>query len=271
MQDLEERLECWLKRRSYGDEKITSYVLKPINGKDIIDEINSSEVNTLEEIVMRITTSADGDARPQGPGRYRYVVYANTENGRVRGRLTFAINVESDDSDDVDEISEPPNSTGLLKQLMRHIEQVEKTHAYANTAIIGHLAKEVLEQRAYIKEMEIARMNNIATFEQNAIQATDNDIRMLEATTKQEILSKAVTNFLPLLNMALSTIANNIAGGGTSSGAPSPIETAVTAFVESLDPDEMRRIAGALPVEKQAVLFALADQIRRRDTNNGRE
>lgn len=237
-----------------------------------------------QKLASEMFELASNHADSYGTGTHRFVIRAHKHIG---GYLTHAFKVlPSFDGDDQalavggngSEIV--PTPTGLVSQLMRHLEnrdrnQKEMLQSYING--MGHVAQQLRDENTALREQLAAqvkdRMEWLDTVEQARSQDHQRQIEALTATSREERKSHAAKKIVNLIPVALSHWMRGSAKAkkpgatnGEVSKPPSPLAQLVHKLLDTLDEDQRGQIAAALQMEQQIALMEISDVVEAGDS-----
>jgi hypothetical protein len=190
-----------------------------------------------------------------GLQRFLVSAYVDGNEGRILlSSITFAINAVSDMDDGASVLSEPPNSVGLVSQLMRHLEVMHRSHTAQNAALVEQLGLTVRELR---RENDQLRTERIKTLEATESILTQKHLRDL-ATQKEAAASKFKqemwNDLMPYVNSAIA----KLTGGTFVRPVSSDLELSAKALAQSLKVDEMNML-GSDPRLSSSFKLAIAN------------
>ena len=204
--------------------------------------------NEIRHIADEIATRVKDDANALG-GIQRYVLISVSDGDKAISR--FVLRHQGHD-ESVTPGEEAPTPTGLLTQLMRHLETKERN-------ISGLFQTMVDSQNQVIQRLEIqnsALMNDrrahLELIESSQSKQHEREMDMLNQANKHERDQKLFDKLSTLAPM----IVNQLAGRKVVP-ADDPMMAMLTAFAESLSPEQIKSVFGTLRAEQQVVLHQI--------------
>lgn len=206
---------------------------------DKIDEITAEFLSIAQE-------DADGHRGP--PTSYR----VKAHKGISQFEVSPIFRLRSQDSDDESDVlgdTEPANATGLLAQLMRHLE-VDRRAAVQEREIYARQSTDVIRSlMERLNHYEERHWDNIVKAEELADERDKRELAKLTAINKEKRLDEALKTVKPLVPVLVSKL----------KGVPSEAKAALNlealkSVMANLDPDKMEQIANILGPQSLALL-----------------
>ncbi len=238
-----------------------------------------------QQLASEMFELATNHADSYGQGRHRFVVRAYKHlNGYLAHSFAILPSFDSDDQALATSGGSPdlqPTSTGIVAQLMRHLETRDRNAKEMMQSFINGMSHQAAQQREEIESLrnQLAaqvkeRMDWLDTIEQARSQDHQRQIEALTATSREERKSHAAKKIINLLPVALShwmgsgksKKKKDGAANGTPSKPPSPLAQLVHKLFDSLDEDQRGQIAAALQMEQQILLVEISDVVENGDS-----
>lgn len=149
--------------------------------------------------------------------------------------------------------TEPPNSVGITKALMRHMEARERTNAILHANTYGTLMEELKHMRAQVRDSEKSRLE---VFELVERLSSDTHARMLEQNreTRREL---RMDEGLQTLKLVMPAIVGHVSKklGGPQLPTTTAESLQLHAWLESLTREQFATVlAGMSPTQQMALL-----------------
>ncbi len=224
------------------------------------DVFNS--LGNIEQLATTVIREAESTAESFGGGGHRFVVRTEQHLGG-RSRMSFRIDIESDvDGDSA--TADAPNSTGLVGQLMRHLEVSARTQAMMFQTSLGTMSRTISELSDENRQLRKDRSDRIDELEESRSRQADRDlagIRQIEEDKRKQILIDKVVQLLP-------AVAGRIIGGD-SPGAPSALGVLTNELADSLTAEQLAHIGSKLTSGQQVLLMELIQHARKSRPTEG--
>lgn len=220
------------------------------------------ELGRAESFATEIMRYAEEYAEGSGPGTHRFVVRTEQFLGG-QARMAFRIaaaDIDSTAGGDGDGTGEDtPSLAGLLAQTMRHNEVVLRTLLQISAGATQTLAKRLDANENYIARLLEDRHKAFDELETSRSEQQVRDLDSMKQISKDKRTDKVVEKLL-LLGPA---VANRIIGHNLVPGAQSPRDVMINDLADSLRPEQIQKIAGALEPQQQILLIELFETAKK--------
>ena len=228
-----------------------------------LDTYEPSEDNPPERMAKDILYQAQGDA-DVFPLVQHYALLAYRESDSENGvaSLPFKLRPKSDAEDG--EQSEPPTQAGLTTQLMRHLENTQKTHSAAQEGFfrqmltfVGLQSDELTKHRqsesAVMEAREQLMLERVSVQHESLLRDVEDEKGASDGKAMAwEVAEKYIPMAMPVLLQALQQVV-----GGTSGAPPDLVGLVknmddtqkmglIGGLAKTLSPDEMKGIGTML-------------------------
>jgi hypothetical protein len=165
----------------------------------------TQDANRLHEDIMRDATNFA--AGLGGMQRFLAAAYGDGDEGRVLlSSITFPIHAVSQQDDESSMLSEPPNTVGLVAQLMRHLEVMHRSHTAQNAALVEQLAMTVRELRRENDHLRSERTKTLEATESILTQKHLRDLATQKEASSSKFKQEMWNDLMPYVNAAISKI-----------------------------------------------------------------
>jgi len=189
-----------------------------------------------------------------GPQRFQLSIFDLDDVGSEEALRTCPFVVDSGLAQPGDsEVSEPPNNDGLMAQLMRFNNEMFRQHNAAIGALSHHLARTCENQAEQIERLMRDRMQSLVSIEELL---SNKHARDLAARENEAAIERKKELFEKVMSLA-PIVVNKITGKEMVRQVASPLEATVTAFMETIKPNQLDAIASSgIFNQQQQLLFA---------------
>lgn len=227
-----------------------------VGQEDIVETFEYEQGATLDGLVSDIVDSAveDADGLVTG-GKVKYTVKVEG----LRGRVAFTLKVVAGEDEDIDDIEDLPNKKGLITQQMRHNEKLMKTSMGIMEKFGNILQKALHDKDQRISDLERVHLDGIKTFAElaQAKHVQDMEFRRLEREESRK--DQAVGVLAQGAPMLMHMVASKF--GGPPPQGPSPLEAALTQFMNSITVDQIQALI-ASNIFNQVQLMGLLEMAK---------
>jgi hypothetical protein len=280
-------------RESDPELFILGMVTGPRGGDDADASAQTTNMAFVEAATAEMIDLAESHADGYGEGRHRFVVRVIQHYG-TRLTHSFAV-LPSFDSEDADadrslviagegsgasgggQITAQPNATGIIGQLMRHLEQRDRHQE----KMLGQFLGAMTNQAAVLREENSSLRDQLAAKDQQFVewrkqieeaQSLEHE-RQIEARVvdareeRKTMATKKITGLLPVLISKMSTPSGPTGGDGKAgaSGASadqSPLAQVIQRLLISLSKEQQAMLMTVLAMEQQVILFEVGRVIK---------
>lgn len=233
----------------FGNEVVV-YQLSPSISPDDLEVL----VNQIEEVTV-------DDAEGLASGLQKYAILAEREGGeKYPGRCLFAIAGSDDMEEGLD--SEPANANGLVRQLMRHLEVVQRTAQMGTGHIIQMQARTIEQLAEQNQKMQSKHLEVIDNLEQLK---SEQFAREIEAK-REEVKMNVIKDMASKVQTLLPLVVNKLGGKKLLPEKTTSGEQMVMGLMESLKPEQMEKIAEVLSPEQMTVIMQVYQNMQERDS-----
>lgn len=206
-----------------------------------------------DELVER----AEEDCEGLSAKKMKYTVKADGINGRA----TFTLKYVQPEEEDLEDVEDLPNRSGIIRQTMRHLESMAKIvvtvtkNAQADSReMVAEARRRSEEDRKRLAELEAHSLENRKAYEEliNGTFARNLEIRKLEnAERRKDQVASILMQGAPLL------VSKFLGGGTAAANAPpptpgqrTPLEHMLEGFMQTLDQEQMAAIQSIFKPEQ---------------------
>lgn len=259
--------ESWLRRQIFGCEEeigpCTKLIVKHLSptgkgGNEIATiKLDAPKEDDLDSIIAETESVCLEDAEGIGGIQKYHIGPYFKGSGKVVGR--FVLRIEAAEDDESVE-SEPATSSGLLAQLMRHNEALQRTTVAAvgnivamQSRIIGRLSEQ--NENLQSKQMEV-----METLEGLRSQQHERDMQSRVAEHKQKMVEEVAGT----VKMLMPAIVNkfNPTGKKLLPEKASPVEVQIASVLETLTPAQMEEMQKVLTPQQIIGLMSVYQSTR---------
>lgn len=156
-------------------------------------------------------------------------------------RHTFRVNVEGMiDTGDVG--SEPATEAGLTKQLMRHLESIQRMNMQFSGQIMHTMVKENERLSTQVETMQESYVEALQTMEELSTQKHTRDLALKEKDHDLQTRAKLIDAGTALL----PALANKVIGAKILPETTDPLKMQIVKLAQALSPGEMEGIMNAI-------------------------
>jgi hypothetical protein len=151
-----------------------------------------------------------------------------------------------------DEVSEPPNMTGMLAQFMRHNQEMTRLVTASTGALTSHLARTVERLTAHNEILMNEKVHTLQVMEELYSQKDAREMEKQKVAAEIENRKMMWSKIMELAPIAI----NKLAGQELVRQRHSNLESTVMTFIETINPQKLDVIAkSGIFSERQMVLF----------------
>lgn len=214
-------------------------------------------LGNIEQLATTVLREAENMVESYGGGAHRFELRTEQHLGN-RQRMSFRIEIESDADGSGGSAPDAPSSTGLVGQLMRHLEVSARTQAMMFQTSLGTMSRTISELSEENRTLRKDRSDRIDELEESRSLQADRDlagIRQLEEDKRKQLIVDKVMQLLP-------AVAGRIIGGDAP-GAPSAVSVLTNELADSLTPEQLAHIGSKLTSGQQVLLLELIQHARK--------
>lgn len=206
------------------------------------------------ELAIAIEDTAQRDANSLG-GYQSYGLRGFYEGQKKKAGFPFRFRVQAETSEmegrDLD--SEPATEKGVAKMMMRHTEAAVKMSLGASSSMFGFLERqnERLQQR--IEELEKKNSEVLNMYERLMSLQHEREMASIKFTKDEDRKDDLIST----LKTIGPGVVNRISGSEIFPGAKDPAIIEIQAFMSTLTPDQLPKLASVLKPEQSAALMSL--------------
>lgn len=229
-----------------------------------------SELDASELANLMFSRAEDDSAERDGPShRYELLAWRNNKEEhdsafgfRITGRLGYAQHGET----------EPPTETGLVGQLMRHLEETHRTSQRVVESSTGALVRDLENERTRRLRLEQDHNQILELKAQLVDNLDEREARKRVEEQKAAHRDAAIGMFLQNLPMLLGALATGLKSLGTQKN--SEVKTShqntfdFKEFAQEIGLEKLSKILEVLNPEHQAKVLALLDQTKTPEAPN---
>lgn len=211
------------------------------------------------ELAEAIAEAADADALGEGAA---YEVRALDAEGVPVASHPFTVGTPRRSAPAEQAPAEPASEAGVLAQLMRHLEGVQKLHTLGEARMFDLYERQLerLAKRCEALEDRELRVRELAG--KLAEEQTDAELRQLVALKREERKDSVIAQVAPLIPVVLSSVVAKVAPG--SAAAVTAELQALDGFLLSLTADQLPALQSGLTPEQQIAVFQAWERARER-------
>lgn len=278
-----EKVEKFVRRMLYGRDALHKAPDRIVLSTITVNKKPGTELHTIEipekgktsaeEIqgwISEIEQIAYDDCEDLGGvQRYALLPYFGKQQ---KNRLTFRMAGEEKDEDSFD--SEPPNKAGLVAQSQRH---AEASHRHTEVMmrllisstnnVVNQYARTVASLATQNEALQGKHVEGMTLLEDLLIQRHEREQENKQADFRMRIQEEAYNDIRPMVPL----VVNRLVGKKLLPEQVDAKTQAMKGLMESLRPEQMQRIAGALTSPQQIALFEFYEMFRPEDTKKSPE
>lgn len=260
-------LNSWLRRQAFTPREgkyCSRFLLKHSGagrtGADISEHDGPPDPNSLDadqyiEVLQSALEGAgqdDANGFPVGSVQ-TYVIQAFFgERTKASARWPMRMTPESDEA--IMGESEPPTNEGVLRQLMRHNEAIQKTANLGTTTLMAQMSDAMRQLASQNEFLMGERMETFKLVEDMQSQKHERELATLQHVQRAELTREGLEKIGPLV----PHIVNRIAGKPLLKAAD-PIALALKQLMSTLKPEQLQGIFAQLSPEQQLALGAVLE------------
>lgn len=275
--DIEKKLTSWLtselaKVRPDG-KYLRRFVLRTAAPGSKGTDVETWELEVrleLEEIPVYACTMlqrAQDDADGNGPNIQRYTLFAYQKgSNQPSARFIFRLRGQSDLDLDDETGEDAPTNKGLLTQLMRHNEVLNRQQQQGIASMMAMMGR-MLESANHTNEKLLKERSDMFEALENA-KSLDHErsSALLLQSGEQERKDKAFEKLMSMVPIVI----NRIVGAKVMPGGDDPMMMMLDPLISSMSQEQFQAIAGNLNGEQQLIFFELLQTIQKRKAANGK-
>lgn len=228
-----------------------------VGQEEIVETFEYEQGESLDKLVDEILEAAteDADGLVTG-GKVKYTVKVEG----LRGRVAFSLKIVAGDDEDIEDVEDLPNKKGLITQQMRHNEKLMKTSMGIMEKFGNILQKALHDKDQRIADLEKVHLDGIRVFSEvsQAKHVQDMEFRKLEREEGRK--DQAIGILAQGAPMLMSMVASKMGGGPIQQG-PTPLEAALTNFMNSIRGEQIQALI-ASGIFEQGQLMSLLEMAK---------
>lgn len=230
---------------------------------NIVDdfEVMNTNVDNLHTLVDDVLQRAQNDANGIG-GVQRYELQVFDGGKKVSARFAFRLQGEDEGVDPAVSGEETATSKGLLTQLMRHLEQQNRTNGSAIGAVVSMMQKTMERQETTIERLLEERERDRERIESARGSEHQRELELMDAHRKgerEDMIFAKINSLFPVL-------LNKISG---KEAMPVEQQNLLAGLVDTLSEEQFNKIISALKPEQQIVLLTVIKEMKQKALPNG--
>jgi hypothetical protein len=178
-------LVAWIRRQAEGRDAAVTLVLRQVVG----GQLSASNVEEwqkpwgdLSKLAGDVVDCAQLDADAVGSGTYAYALCACDVNGRVFTRRPFRI-VAQDEIGNLAGPADQANATGVLGQMMRHVEAKERLQTAGELRVLDRYEKMIAKLEQRVEQLEGREADVLKLFEELISKKHSREVELIRAQT----------------------------------------------------------------------------------------
>lgn len=261
---LETKIENWL-RREVLTEKPQGCVVRfelrhlPLGSKKgqevmVFEPVGDPPEDTwFTELSAEVYANADGDATGIG-GVQTYVLqsFRKKDPSKATARHTFRINGD-EDSDESGFSSEPATGKGLLAQLMRHTEVLQRTLTATTASAMSSSQRQIAQLQEQNERLMVDRFETVKLYEELLSHKQERELAVQESERNGRLMEDGVKTLKLLAPIAV----NKLAGKEVIPQEKDAKDLALLEFFQSLTKEQQVEIYKTLTEAQRATLGEL--------------
>ncbi len=224
-------------------------------GQIKINQEMANEVGYIDGLINEVIGRAQADANNLHSGIQLYAVFAYYEKSGVNytPRCFFRVSAEEEYDPDVtgSDPSETPDAKGLVSQLMRHVEAIQRSSQMGNAYIIQSLQADNASQRTLIQSLQQQTIDFMALIQDSL----DNSARRRNEERATETKQQMLEGVFEQLKLVVPIIMNKLAGQKIAPETD-PSFTLLASLFESLSQEQQQTLVTGFLNPAQAAVFA---------------
>ena len=257
---VEERVERWFAQILFAEDngELAKVVLYHVGKKlDPIWEEEHEEGTSAADYTRMVVLEAESDAESMG-GIQKYSLQSfhgkrKTSTRKMRFRIAGG-----EDLDAEGEMSES-GATGLVKQSHRHIEATMKVALGSVEVMMRRQDRALQRAEERAEKAEDRHFELIKLQEELLSRRQERELEIIRAHNSEKRIDEA----LETVKLLGPSIVNRISGKNLLPENTSPAENAINAFIESIEPEQMEKLATG-GILKPAQMIAIMELINNR-------
>lgn len=251
-------------------------VIHAIEGEpsEVLAHVKVSDGDEYLDIAQDLWDACDEDVSTRSVGRmqrYVFLAYASDDDNPVsRKALIMQGKLRSDM---VGGDTEGPTPQGLHGQMMRHTEQLQTRLIQLTDVTTGRMARDLETERNRSQRLEEQQLKMMEMMHELENRAHERKLEQQRETAKEKRHEQLMGMVMTVAPLA----AARILGGGAAGAAVGQLPAAgardagTHEFLKSLTPDEIQKVLGCFPMEKQMALMALYEEHRNMEEASGKD
>lgn len=209
-------------------------------------EIDDGDIEQYTgELESEATSYAEGVGTTQ---TFAIAAYFEEDEERPLARHAFRVAVEGLEGDD-DVSSEPANSAGLQKQLMRHLEGKERIQSSMLGSVLHTLQKQNEQLSTMVTRMMESRVEELQAAEELISTKHQRDMELEDQKQTNVHKGQLLDNLLALL----PAVANKAMGRKIIPETTDPIQLQLMKLVEALTEKDVEGLLNAVPEPEKKI------------------
>jgi hypothetical protein len=230
--------------------------------KEPIQTFQFNPNEDLEGLTIDIVSEAKKAAEEVGAGKI-YFTLRMDGNSKAQRRFSLEHGRGEDDNPDelVSDFIPSPTEKGVLGMLMRHQEGTMRLALSGQGDAFRILRSELRDARERIATLEKERIRYLQEFEEILQNNHERELNHRQAERAEVRKDHAIQSLMALGPVVVNKFLGQKAVP-TAPGHGTPLEAMLSAFIASLNPDELQRIQGILSPDHLVALLEIFKQVQ---------
>jgi len=224
-------------------------------GQIKIDQERANDLGFVDNLINEIIKRAQADANNLHSGIQLYAIFAYFAKSGTNytPRCYFRVSAEEEYDPEVagGDPSEPADAKGLVSQLMRHVEAIQRSSQMGNAYIIQSLQADNASQRNLIQSMQQQTVDFMALIQDSLDSSARRRNEERATETKQQIMEGVFEQ----LKLVVPIIMNKLAGQKIAPETDASF-TLLASLFESLSQEQQQTLVTGFLNPAQAAVFA---------------
>jgi hypothetical protein len=230
---------------------------------ETFDITEALTVNELDNLASIIVARAQLDADGIGPSVQRYTLTSYIENSEEpSGRINFRLRGASDvdiDGDSFEVTEDNATSKGLMTQLMRHIEQNNRTMSMTMGAVLTSMARRMESADRTVEKLLSERLQSFEILEEALGRKHEREMESERERAKDQRIAFGMQKVSMLIPVILDKVS-----GGKSAKSDDPMVMMLGELIESMNTTQLEAIRRSLSAEQQIVFITMLKKFQER-------
>jgi len=259
-------MENWIRRQLFtitDEGPCLRFVLKHITSGKKASEVLSLPVpeqagsDFVTELINELEATAVSDAGGVG-GVQSYIIQSFFTKSKTRPGARFTFRVQGENEEDIDGefSSEPPTLRGQLSQTQRHLEAVMRTSTMNTGHVMAMMQRTINRLADQNEALADDKLKTLEVLESLHSQKHERDLETRKAAHREELVEKGFDK----LGLLMPVVVNKLTGRKMLPETASSKEMMISAFLESLSPEQLDKISSTLEPEQMAAFAQAAQQ-----------